>query len=157
MKRDDSLGTSPNIPSAACRTALLQLLQSALWGRAPQEQTFQGLTRADWQSIFLTAQAQTVMALAFQAFEFLPDELLPVRVLDLIEHGLEAFLEFAAVFRPGDHGTQVEADEFLVALMSYLPQRRLHRGFPSWRTCRHNRTGAHLREGESLAPHALAW
>ena len=40
---------------------------------------------------------------------------LPVRVLDLIEHGLEAFLEFAAVFRPGDHGTQVEADEFLVA------------------------------------------
>ena len=77
VKRDDSLGTSPNIPSAACRTALLQLLQSALWGRAPQEQAFQGLTRADWQSIFLTAQAQTVMALAFQAFEFLPDELLP--------------------------------------------------------------------------------
>lgn len=81
MKRDDSLGTSPNIPSAACRTALLQLLQSALWGRAPQEQAFQGLTRADWQSIFLTAQAQTVMALAFQAFEFLPDELLPDDVL----------------------------------------------------------------------------
>lgn len=77
MKRDDSLGISPNIPSAACRTALLQLLQSALWGRAPQEQAFQGLTRADWQSIFLTAQAQTVMALAFLAFEFLPDELLP--------------------------------------------------------------------------------
>ena len=77
VKRDDSLGTSPNIPSAACRTALLQLLQSALWGRAPQEQAFQGLTRADWQSIFLTAQAQTVMALAFQAFEFLSDELLP--------------------------------------------------------------------------------
>lgn len=81
MKRDDSLGTSPNIPSAACRTALLQLLQSALWGRAPQEQAFHGLTRADWQSIFLTAQAQTVMALAFQAFEFLPDELLPDDVL----------------------------------------------------------------------------
>lgn len=81
VKRDDSLGTSPNIPSAACRTALLQLLQSALWGRAPQEQAFQGLTRADWQSIFLTAQAQTVMALAFQAFEFLPDELLPDDVL----------------------------------------------------------------------------
>ena len=52
-------------------------MQSALWGRAPQEQTFQSLTAADWQSIFLTAQAQTVMALAFQAFEFLPDELLP--------------------------------------------------------------------------------
>lgn len=81
VKRDDSLGTSPNIPSAACRTALLQLLQSALWGRAPQEQAFHGLTRADWQSIFLTAQAQTVMALAFQAFEFLPDELLPDDVL----------------------------------------------------------------------------
>lgn len=81
VKRDDSLGISPNIPSAACRTALLQLLQSALWGRAPQEQAFQGLTRADWQSIFLAAQAQTVMALAFQAFEFLPDELLPDDVL----------------------------------------------------------------------------
>lgn len=77
MKRNISQSTCSSIPSAACRTALLQLLQSALWGRAPQEQAFRSLTAADWQCIFHTAQAQTVMALAFQAFEFLPDELLP--------------------------------------------------------------------------------
>ena len=33
--------------------------------------------------------------------------------LNLIEHGLEAFLEFAAVLRAGDHGAQIQADEGL--------------------------------------------
>src|SRR5699024_6959106 len=39
---------------------------------------------------------------------------LAIGVLDLLEHGLEPFLELAAVLRPGDHGRQVEADERLV-------------------------------------------
>ena len=38
---------------------------------------------------------------------------LPVRVLDLLKHGFQAFLEFATVFRAGHHRTQVKADEFL--------------------------------------------
>ena len=47
---------------------------------------------------------------------------LPVRILDLIEHGLEAFLEFAAILRSGDHGAQIKADEFLVAQRArYIP------------------------------------
>ncbi len=37
------------------------------------------------------------------------------RVLDVVEHGLEAFLEFAAVLRPGDHRTEVQRDDGLVA------------------------------------------
>ena len=32
---------------------------------------------------------------------------------NLIEHGLEALLEFAAVLRAGDHGAQIQADEGL--------------------------------------------
>ena len=47
---------------------------------------------------------------------------LPVRVLDFIEYRLEAFLEFATVFRPSDHGSQVQADELLVAQRArYIP------------------------------------
>ncbi len=37
-----------------------------------------------------------------------------VRLLDLLQHALEAFLEFATVFRTGHHGSQVERDELLV-------------------------------------------
>ena len=36
-------------------------------------------------------------------------------VLDVVEHGLEAFLEFAAVLGTGHHRTQVQADDGLVA------------------------------------------
>src|SRR5690625_1762194 len=38
---------------------------------------------------------------------------LAVGGLDLVQHRLEAFFEFAAVFRPGDHRAQVEGDEAL--------------------------------------------
>ena len=37
------------------------------------------------------------------------------RVLDVVEHGLQAFLELAAVLRPGDHRTEVQRDDGLVA------------------------------------------
>ena len=40
---------------------------------------------------------------------------LPVGVLDLVEHRLEALLELAAVLRAGDHGSQVEADQGFAA------------------------------------------
>ncbi len=40
---------------------------------------------------------------------------LPGRVLDVVEHGLEPFLEFAAVLGAGHHRTQVQADDGLVA------------------------------------------
>ena len=39
---------------------------------------------------------------------------LPVGVLDLFQHALQAFLEFATVFGAGHHGAQVERDELLV-------------------------------------------
>ncbi|GAP61039.1 conserved hypothetical protein [Arthrobacter sp. Hiyo1] len=38
---------------------------------------------------------------------------LPVGVLDLLQHGLEPFLEFAAVLRAGHHGCEVQRDEGL--------------------------------------------
>ncbi len=37
-----------------------------------------------------------------------------VGVVDLLEHGLEAFLELTAVLRPGDEGREVEGDQLLV-------------------------------------------
>ncbi len=37
-----------------------------------------------------------------------------VALVDLLEHGLEALLELAAVLRAGDEGGQIEADELLV-------------------------------------------
>ena len=37
------------------------------------------------------------------------------RVLDVVEHGLEPFLEFAAVLRAGDHRAQVQRDDGLAA------------------------------------------
>ncbi len=37
------------------------------------------------------------------------------RTLDLVEHGLEPLLEFAAVLRAGDHRTEVQRDDGLVA------------------------------------------
>ena len=37
------------------------------------------------------------------------------RVLDVVEHGLEPFLELAAILRAGDHRTEVERDDGLVA------------------------------------------
>ena len=40
---------------------------------------------------------------------------LPGGFLDLIEHGLEPLLEFAAVLRTGDHRSEVERDDGLVA------------------------------------------
>ena len=40
---------------------------------------------------------------------------LPGRVLDVVEHGLEPFLEFAAVLGAGHHRAQVQADDGLVA------------------------------------------
>ena len=40
---------------------------------------------------------------------------LPGRVLDVIENGLEPFLELATVLRPGDHGPHVQGDDGLVA------------------------------------------
>ena len=40
---------------------------------------------------------------------------LPGGVLDVVEHGLEPFLEFAAVLGAGHHRTQVQADDGLVA------------------------------------------
>ncbi len=40
---------------------------------------------------------------------------LAVRVLDLLEHGLESLLELATVLRAGHHRRQVEADQGLVA------------------------------------------
>ena len=39
---------------------------------------------------------------------------LAVGVLDFLKHGLQTFLEFAAVFRAGDHGAQVKRNELLV-------------------------------------------
>ena len=39
---------------------------------------------------------------------------LPVRLLDLLEDGLEALLELAAVLRAGDHRAEVERDDALV-------------------------------------------
>src|SRR5205823_11087158 len=39
---------------------------------------------------------------------------LALGVGDLLEHGLEAFLELAAVLGPGDHRTQVEGNHALV-------------------------------------------
>ena len=39
---------------------------------------------------------------------------LAVRVLDLVEHALEALLEFAAVLGAGHHGAQVQGDQLLV-------------------------------------------
>ena len=39
---------------------------------------------------------------------------LAVRVLDLVEHALEALLEFAAVLGAGHHGAQVQRDQLLV-------------------------------------------
>ena len=44
----------------------------------------------------------------------------PSRVLDLLQHGLEPFLELAAVLGAGDHRAEVERDELLV------PQRLRH-------------------------------
>ena len=38
-----------------------------------------------------------------------------VGVLDLLQNGLEALLELAAVLRTGDHRAEIEADEPLVA------------------------------------------
>ena len=38
-----------------------------------------------------------------------------VGLLDLVQHSLQSLLEFAAVFRAGDHGAQVQADELLAA------------------------------------------
>ena len=38
----------------------------------------------------------------------------PLRLLDLLEDGLQAVLELAPVFRPGDHRAQVERDDALV-------------------------------------------
>src|SRR5690606_12158944 len=40
---------------------------------------------------------------------------LPGRFLDLVEHGLEAFLELAAVLRARDHRAEVERDDGLAA------------------------------------------
>src|SRR5690606_8393779 len=45
---------------------------------------------------------------------------LPVRVLDLLKDGLEAFLELAAVLGAGDHRAEIERNELLV------PQRFRH-------------------------------
>ena len=39
---------------------------------------------------------------------------LAVRVLDLVEHALQALLEFAAVLGAGHHGAQVQGDQLLV-------------------------------------------
>ncbi len=38
---------------------------------------------------------------------------LAVRLVDLLEHGLEAFLELAPILRPGHEGGEVERDELL--------------------------------------------
>ena len=40
---------------------------------------------------------------------------LAVRLLDLLEHGLETVFEFAAVLGPGEHGAEIERDHALVA------------------------------------------
>ena len=39
---------------------------------------------------------------------------LPVRVLDFLQHALQAFLELATVFRTRHHGAQIKRDELLV-------------------------------------------
>ena len=39
---------------------------------------------------------------------------LALRGLDLLQHGLQPFLELAAVFRAGDHGAEVQRQQLLV-------------------------------------------
>ena len=60
-----------------CRKALLQLLQSALWGQTPQSEVFASMTAQDWEQILLASRQQTVKALVCQGLTMLPEDLQP--------------------------------------------------------------------------------
>ena len=79
-----------------------------------------------------------------------------VRLLDLLQHGLEPVLELAAVLRTGDHRAQVERDERPVLQASPARRRRRSVGpVPRrWRSCprRGRRSGPGCSSSGDRAP-----
>ena len=94
---------------------------------------------------------------------------LPGRVLDVVEHGLEPFLEFAAILRAGHHRTEVEGDDGLafqalgdVARDDALGQALDDRGLADARLADEHRivlgtTAQHLDDAANLVVAADDW
>lgn len=63
--------------------AFFSLVRSGLWGTLPDEALFRPLSANDWQTLYRMAQAQALLAIAFDGVSLLPDELRPPRPLYL--------------------------------------------------------------------------
>lgn len=57
--------------------ALLTLLQAGLWERRPQDISMFPLSEAEWQSVFILAQQQTVLGITYRGLDYLPEHLFP--------------------------------------------------------------------------------
>lgn len=61
--------------------ALFALLQAGLWERRPQDLSIFPLSTAEWQSVFMLAQQQTVLGIVYRGLDYLPERLFPSQEL----------------------------------------------------------------------------
>lgn len=61
--------------------ALFTLLQAGLWERSPQDLQAFPLTEAEWQSVFILAQQQTILGITYRGLDYLPEHLFPSQEL----------------------------------------------------------------------------
>lgn len=61
--------------------ALFLLLQAGLWERKPKDISIFPLTQAEWNSVFVLAQQQTVLGITYRGLDYLPEYLFPSQEL----------------------------------------------------------------------------